>query len=85
MTRPGLPAHDVADLGLAAEGVRRITWAEREMPVLRLIRERFERQIQAIVAAGPCPAEPTTVIDLSSGEPVVVRAGRGDLTAVGLG
>ena len=37
------PAHDVTDLGLAAEGVRRIEWAEREMPVLRLIRERFER------------------------------------------
>jgi hypothetical protein len=27
------PAHDVTDLGLAAEGVRRIEWAEREMPV----------------------------------------------------
>ena len=36
-------AHDVTDLGLAAEGIRRIEWAEREMPVLRLIRERFER------------------------------------------
>ncbi len=32
------------DLGLADEGVRRIEWAEREMPVLRLIRERFERE-----------------------------------------
>jgi len=40
----GLPAHDVTDLGLAAEGIRRIEWAEREMPVLRLIRERFERE-----------------------------------------
>jgi adenosylhomocysteinase len=39
-----LPAHDVTDLGLAAEGIRRIEWAEREMPVLRLIRERFERE-----------------------------------------
>jgi adenosylhomocysteinase len=39
-----LPAHDVADLALAAEGRRRIEWAEREMPVLRLIRERFERE-----------------------------------------
>jgi adenosylhomocysteinase len=39
-----LPAHDVTDLGLAAEGVRRIEWAEREMPVLRLIRQRFERE-----------------------------------------
>jgi adenosylhomocysteinase len=34
-------AHDVTDLALAAEGVRRIEWAEREMPVLRSIRERF--------------------------------------------
>jgi adenosylhomocysteinase len=34
----------VTDPGLAAEGVRRIEWAEREMPVLRLIRERFERE-----------------------------------------
>ena len=39
-----LPAHDVADLAFAAEGRRRIEWAEREMPVLRLIRERFEQE-----------------------------------------
>ncbi len=39
-----LVPHDVTDLGLAAEGVRRIEWAEREMPVLRLIRERFARE-----------------------------------------
>ena len=38
------PSHDVTDLALASEGVRRIEWAEREMPVLRLIRERFERE-----------------------------------------
>jgi adenosylhomocysteinase len=36
--------HDVTDLSLAADGVRRIEWAEREMPVLRLIRSRFERE-----------------------------------------
>ena len=39
-----LVPHDVTDLSLAAEGVRRIEWAEREMPVLRLIRQRFERE-----------------------------------------
>ena len=39
-----LPPHDVTDIGLAGEGVRRIEWAEREMPVLRLIRERFEKE-----------------------------------------
>jgi adenosylhomocysteinase len=38
------PTPDVADPALAAEGMRRIEWAEREMPVLRLIRERFERE-----------------------------------------
>jgi adenosylhomocysteinase len=43
-TQAGLPAHDVTDLGLASDGVRRIEWAEREMPVLRIIRERFERE-----------------------------------------
>ncbi len=39
-----LPGHDVTDLGLAADGVKRVEWAEREMPVLRLIRERFEQE-----------------------------------------
>ena len=34
---------DVADLSLAAEGVKRTEWAGREMPVLRLIREQFRR------------------------------------------
>lgn len=36
--------YDVKDLGLADSGRRRIEWAEQEMPVLRLIRERFERE-----------------------------------------
>src|SRR5438045_8966085 len=35
--------YDVKDLALAPEGVRRIEWADRNMPVLRAIRERFER------------------------------------------
>ncbi len=38
------PPHDVKDLSLASEGRWRIEWAEREMPVLRLIRERFRRE-----------------------------------------
>ncbi|HMA47157.1 MAG TPA: adenosylhomocysteinase [Frankiaceae bacterium] len=38
---PELPKHDVADLSLAARGASRIEWAERSMPVLRQIRERF--------------------------------------------
>ena len=33
--------HDVKDLALAAEGLSRIEWADRQMPVLAAIRERF--------------------------------------------
>lgn len=33
--------HDITDISLAPQGKKRIDWAEREMPVLRLIRERF--------------------------------------------
>jgi adenosylhomocysteinase len=33
--------HDIKDIALAPQGKKRIDWAEREMPVLRLIRERF--------------------------------------------
>jgi adenosylhomocysteinase len=36
--------HDVKDLSLAPEGVRRIAWADRQMPVLAAIRERFESE-----------------------------------------
>ncbi len=36
--------YDVKDLGLAREGRRRIEWANNDMPVLRLVRERFEKE-----------------------------------------
>jgi adenosylhomocysteinase len=36
--------HDVKDLSLAPEGVRRIAWADRHMPVLAAIRDRFEAE-----------------------------------------
>jgi adenosylhomocysteinase len=36
--------HDIKDIKLAEGGRRRIDWAEREMPVLRSIRERFEKE-----------------------------------------
>ena len=48
------------------------------------IRERFEKQVQAIVDAGACPMQPTTVIDLSGDAPVVIRLGRGDPALLGL-
>ncbi|MCE5208240.1 MAG: adenosylhomocysteinase [Chloroflexi bacterium] len=35
---------DIKDINLAEGGRRRINWAEREMPVLRLIKERFKKE-----------------------------------------
>ena len=43
MVKPAIE-HDVKDLALADEGVKRIEWAAREMPVIRLIGERFARE-----------------------------------------
>jgi tRNA threonylcarbamoyl adenosine modification protein (Sua5/YciO/YrdC/YwlC family) len=48
------------------------------------IRERLQKKLQAVVDAGACPAEPTTVVDLSGDEPLVVRRGRGDPARLGL-
>jgi tRNA threonylcarbamoyl adenosine modification protein (Sua5/YciO/YrdC/YwlC family) len=48
------------------------------------IRERFQKLLAGVVDAGACPMAPTTVIDLSSGEPELVRQGRGDLARLGL-
>ena len=39
-----LPKHDIADASLATSGKKRIEWAERNMPVLAQIRERFEKE-----------------------------------------
>lgn len=48
------------------------------------IRERFEKQIQAVIDAGACSMLPTTVIDYTADEPQVLRQGKGDLARLGL-
>jgi tRNA threonylcarbamoyl adenosine modification protein (Sua5/YciO/YrdC/YwlC family) len=48
------------------------------------IRNRFEKQLQAVVDAGACPRQPTTVVDLTGDEPELVRKGRGDPSLLGL-
>ncbi|MDO8451335.1 MAG: adenosylhomocysteinase, partial [bacterium] len=35
---------DIKDKSLAAKGLKRIEWAERDMPVLTIIRERFKKE-----------------------------------------
>ena len=48
------------------------------------IRERLQHVVQAVVDAGACPMQPTTVVDLTGAEPVLVRQGRGDAALLGL-
>ncbi len=48
------------------------------------IRDQLQRQIEAVVDAGACPMQPTTVIDLTGEEPIVIREGRGPLRLLGL-
>ena len=36
--------YDIKDINLAGEGKKRIEWAEKDMPVLRLLRERFKKE-----------------------------------------
>ncbi len=48
------------------------------------IRERLEHQVELVIDAGACVAQPTTVIDLTSAEPELIRLGAGDPSPFGL-
>jgi tRNA threonylcarbamoyl adenosine modification protein (Sua5/YciO/YrdC/YwlC family) len=48
------------------------------------IRQRYEHHIAAVVDAGACAHEPTTVVDLTGPEPQIVRRGGGDVARLGL-
>jgi tRNA threonylcarbamoyl adenosine modification protein (Sua5/YciO/YrdC/YwlC family) len=48
------------------------------------IRERFQKQLDAVLDAGACPMQPSTVIDLSGEAAAVLRIGRGDVARLGL-
>jgi tRNA threonylcarbamoyl adenosine modification protein (Sua5/YciO/YrdC/YwlC family) len=44
------------------------------------IKERLDHLVDAVVDSGDCGVEPTTVVDLSGEEPVILRVGAGDPT-----
>ena len=48
------------------------------------VRARLEHDLDLMLDSGPCGTEPTTVIDLSADQPVVLRKGRGPLEAIGV-
>ena len=47
------------------------------------IRARLDHQLDLILDGGACGVEPTTVIDLSADEPILVRRGKGDASVFG--
>ncbi|HLS17600.1 MAG TPA: L-threonylcarbamoyladenylate synthase [Paenalcaligenes sp.] len=48
------------------------------------IAERYKGRVAAVIDGGPCPLEPTTVIDLTTDVPAVQRLGQGDPQKIGL-
>ncbi len=48
------------------------------------INERLHKLVDLVIDGGACSLVPTTVIDMSSEEPTLVRQGRGDASAFGL-
>ena len=69
--------HDVTDLGLADQGVQLIAWAAKEMPVLKLVRDRFEKEkpLQGIRMSG-CLHITTETANLA----LALQAGGAELT-----
>lgn len=49
-----------------------------------MILEHFAHGIAAVIDAGACPSQPTTVVDMTGGDLTVVRQGRGDPAILGL-
>ncbi|CAN5243914.1 L-threonylcarbamoyladenylate synthase [soil metagenome] len=82
-----VPHHPVPQLMLAELGEpimsSTLTLPEDSFPMSdpAEIRERLEHLVEAIIDAGSCGMEPTSVIDLVQAEPQIVRRGKGDVSA----
>ncbi len=48
------------------------------------IRARLEHELELVLDAGACGIEPSTVVDLTGDQPVVLRRGKGDLALIGV-
>jgi tRNA threonylcarbamoyl adenosine modification protein (Sua5/YciO/YrdC/YwlC family) len=85
-----VPSHPVAMALLAEFGQPLMSTtlipAGDELPLndAELIRLRMQGELDLIIDAGACAAQPTTVIDLSGEVPVLVRRGAGTVDSLGL-
>lgn len=85
-----VPKHVVAQMLLAELGEPLISSTlmlpDDEFPLTNApeIRERLERELDAVLDGGDCGVMPTTVVDLAVSPPLVVRQGRGSADIFGL-
>ncbi|MCE6995089.1 threonylcarbamoyl-AMP synthase [Saccharothrix sp. S26] len=79
-----IPDHPVAQALLAQLGEPLLSSTlllpDQEEPLVHGwdIKERLDHVVDAVLDAGDCGTEPTTVVDFSQGEPEIVRHGAGD-------
>jgi tRNA threonylcarbamoyl adenosine modification protein (Sua5/YciO/YrdC/YwlC family) len=79
-----IPDHVVAQAILAELGEPLVSSTlllpgeEQPMTIGWEIKEALDHQLDAVVDSGECGVEPTTVVDLSDGDPVILREGAGD-------
>jgi tRNA threonylcarbamoyl adenosine modification protein (Sua5/YciO/YrdC/YwlC family) len=74
----------LAELGQPLIGTTLITPENDLLNEAEDIRDRFAGQVDLIIDGGACAMEPTTVIDLTADEPLLVRQGRGEAAMFGL-
>jgi tRNA threonylcarbamoyl adenosine modification protein (Sua5/YciO/YrdC/YwlC family) len=85
-----VPAHRVVQALLAELGEPILSstlilpGAEDPLNDANEIGEAIGHALDVVIDAGPCPAEPTTVVDLATTPPVIVRRGGGDPARLGL-
>ncbi len=85
-----VPQHSVALLLLEALGEPMLSATaflpENLIPAndAREIRECLEHELDLVLDAGPCGIVPTTVLDMTGPQIVVIRNGKGDMGAVGM-
>lgn len=85
-----VPDHKVIQALLAELGEPILTTTlqlpgdELPMQVAWEIQERLDEQIGAVIDAGDCGIEPTTVVDLTDSTPELIRLGCGPLASLGL-
>ena len=81
-----IPAHPVARAIVEALGIPMVTASVRDDDEVveyttdpELIHERYGREVELVIDGGPGDIVPTTVVDLTDGEPEVLREGKGEL------